>query len=421
MTSQGPRFTRRGMLKVLGGSAAFAVLPGCTNDKGSSPQSSAKTKPAPLVANSPLIKPASVDQRALIVIELPGGNDGLSTLIPLESGRYHDLRPTTALSGDDVVPFVDGYGLNAALKGLGPELAVVSGVGASSPTLSHFEMLSRWWSGNPGSATGPGFLGRLCDRLSPDGQFAGISIGTIPTPALTTTKGTSIGLPTAMRLRGSDPTDLAHDRMLRKALDAMAAAPPQGPGATNHRALSQLDGVDQMLAAVPNPTGQSEELATFKEQLDFAVRAIQAGVGIRIVHLNCATAAAFDTHEGHRERHAEVFGGFADGLRHLRQQVAAAGLEDRVLVATTSEFGRRAKENNGGLDHGTASVAILSGPVYPGLHGEPLSLNELDQDGNLLTSLDLARYYATLAAWLGVEPKSVLKGGATPLDRLVAI
>ena len=46
-------------------------------------------------------------RRILVIVDLQGGNDGLSTLVPAGSGRYHDLRPDLAvqepLSIDDEV------------------------------------------------------------------------------------------------------------------------------------------------------------------------------------------------------------------------------------------------------------------------------------------------------------------------------
>ena len=41
--------------------------------------------------------------RLLILIELRGGNDGLNTLVPVNDGRYRDLRPRLALRESDVV------------------------------------------------------------------------------------------------------------------------------------------------------------------------------------------------------------------------------------------------------------------------------------------------------------------------------
>ena len=97
--------------------------------------------------------------------------------------------------------------------------------------------------------------------------------------------------------------------------------------------------------------------------------------------------------------------------------------DDRVLVATTSEFGRRVPDNaSNGLDHGAGSFALVAGaPAAPGLHGSYPDLAALDADDNLIATVDLWDYYATLAeAWLGVPASSVLGPGATPIPGLIA-
>lgn len=82
-----------------------------------------------------------------------------------------------------------------------------------------------------------------------------------------------------------------------------------------------------------------------------------------------------------------------------------------VLVATTSEFGRRVGENDGGLDHRNASTMLVAGPIEGQRLGEPTSLTELDADENLVTTMGFDRYLASLAEeWLGVEAASVLPG-----------
>ena len=40
---------------------------------------------------------APVATRQLVVIDMAGGNDGLSMVPPIGNGTYHDLRPRTAL------------------------------------------------------------------------------------------------------------------------------------------------------------------------------------------------------------------------------------------------------------------------------------------------------------------------------------
>ena len=89
-----------------------------------------------------------------------------------------------------------------------------------------------------------------------------------------------------------------------------------------------------------------------------------------------------------------------------------------MLVATTSEFGRRPEANAGGTDHGTASTALLLGPVRAGRHGGPVDFNQLDRSGNVSATVPMNDYYATLAHWLGASPADVLGGGGTPLASL---
>src|SRR5258706_1632219 len=59
--------------------------------------------------------PAAAPPRLLILLELRGGNDGLNTVVPVDDGRYHDLRPRLALGGDGVVRFAPDLTLHTAL------------------------------------------------------------------------------------------------------------------------------------------------------------------------------------------------------------------------------------------------------------------------------------------------------------------
>jgi uncharacterized protein (DUF1501 family) len=57
------------------------------------------------------------------------------------------------------------------------------------------------------------------------------------------------------------------------------------------------------------------------------------------------------------------------------------GHADEVLVATTSEFGRRVPDNqSNGLDHGAGLFVTLLGHVNQGLFGENSDLTALDSD-----------------------------------------
>src|SRR5919109_1319362 len=81
--------------------------------------------------------------RLLVLIELRGGNDGLNTVVPVNDGRYYDLRPRLALQPDAVVALKDGPSLHPSLAPWqalwdAGEMAVLEGVGYPQPSLSHF-------------------------------------------------------------------------------------------------------------------------------------------------------------------------------------------------------------------------------------------------------------------------------------------
>ena len=49
----------------------------------------------------------SLPQRRLILVELAGANDGLSTLVPFRNDHYHTARPTLGLKRGDVLTLTD--------------------------------------------------------------------------------------------------------------------------------------------------------------------------------------------------------------------------------------------------------------------------------------------------------------------------
>ena len=75
-----------------------------------------------------------------------------------------------------------------------------------------------------------------------------------------------------------------------------------------------------------------------------------------------------------------------------------------MLVFT--EFGRRARDNGSGSDHGSGGMAMVIGqPIQGGQYGEYPSLGEGDLlGGDLRASYDFRGLYATLVEqWLGLD------------------
>src|SRR5438876_10650135 len=104
---------------------------------------------------------------------------------------------------------------------------------------------------------------------------------------------------------------------------------------------------------------------------------------------------------------------FAAGIFDIYTDLVQHGKADNVVVMTWSEFGRRVEENGSlGTDHGTAApLFVLGNAVNKGIFGEPPSLGNLDQNGNLKYTTDFRSVYATvLDRWMGASSKDVLVG-----------
>ena len=413
-----PRRTFLATMAGAAGAAALSVVDGCSSGDPARPRA------VPTTAASKIAPSAvPVDRRRLVVVELSGGNDGLSTLVPYSNGRYHDLRPSLALDGGDIVGIDDDWGVNRLLAPLMPyNLALLDGVGASAPSLSHFDMLARWWAGTPDRPARPGspsgFLGRLCDRLGDESSLTGASLGLLASPAMRSKRSTTVGVsgPEVIGATGAGADQLA---ALKATLSSFAEqASPLGERANATAAMLRLD--DELRSLPPaSADAISAEDDTFAARMRFAGRLLRSDLGVRVIHV-AVDAAIFDTHADHRELHQRSLGSVARGIELLLADLAAAGMSDEVLVATTSEFGRRVEEHGGGLDHGVASCALLFGPVAEGIHGDHPPLTDLDVDGNLRTTVSFDRYLATLAAWFDVDPGSVLDHAPSTVPGIVA-
>ena len=373
---------------------------------------------------APTTRPGVDPRRVLVVIELVGGNDGLSTLVPAASGRYHDLRPTVAIPDDQLVPFNDEFALNAQLQPLlAGGLTVVDGIGDRSGTLSHFDMMARWHRGTPGSSapSNTGVLGVVCDALGEPGQVTGVSVDLLPSPMLGSRTSTTVGLPDQQLLLPPGGITTAALAPLDAALQRFGADGDVGPAATT-ASIQRALGLDDFLRRTPAITPFTAEAdpvsASFAQKLRTALAIIRADLGVRVIHV-LGTPSAFDSHSEHLASHERSLAALVPGLAEFRSELAASGHGDRVLIATTSEFGRRPQEANGGLDHGTSSCALLMGPTVPGLHGETPSLDRLDRDGNLASPIEFDRYLATLVGWLGVDPAQILGRPVEPLTGVV--
>jgi uncharacterized protein (DUF1501 family) len=341
----------------------------------------------------------------LIVIQLAGGNDGLSMLVPYTDPRYYQLRPTMSLRQSQVLPLNDLLGLHPNLSGLKAlydrgNVAFVQGAGYPHPDLSHFRSTDIWESALPTGVIDTGWLGRYLDSALAASRnpvenlaaFRFLTGGQAPSEAerLSTAFQRITGVSADIDEAGESPY-----LTLVQVADAAA-----------FRATIQMARVNGAApTTVPYP---DSDLAL---QFQLVSRIIAANLGTRVFMVS---QPGYDTHAAEFApfEYPRLMTELSGAVSAFYADMAAQGRANQVLLMTFSEFGRRPQENGSqGTDHGTAApMLIVGGAVKGGLHGETPSLSNLN-DGNLRYTTDFRSVYSTvLARWMNADPTPAVLG-----------
>jgi uncharacterized protein (DUF1501 family) len=384
--------------------------------------------------------PAGGGNRVLVVIQVEGGWDYLSMLVPADHPAYQQARPslriprwsTLQVDGSwdwywhpDLAPFRDLYDRG--------DLAIIENVGHPGPDLSHFESIKKWHAGDP-SATAfrHGWLGRyLSQAYSGPSVLPALDIEPYPSPVFAGARVPAILDADSLRLNfdWNSPEDSAVGRLALEASTALSEIVSTGLThdvaaltAHAHRFANALRELGRGYGARANYPG-----TPLSSQLQLAARYISSRAPIHLYHLK---TSGFDTHSLQALQSDPVRGQLATLLRDLSagvkaflDDVSAWGRGSDVVVVLYSEFGRRVSENGAlGTDHGHGNVAFLAGePVNGGRYGQTPDLNAIHRPGESYyipfdwRSTDFRSVYATLLErWLQVASGPIL-GGNFPL------
>ena len=413
------RLNRRRFLALLGSAGALGAV-GCS---ASPALQQLGTTPPDQQLDDDGVRPAPTinADRTLVVIELQGGNDGLAMLQPYGDGRLRAVRPDLVTDDSELIDADGNFGWHPNLAGLaGLGIAGVVGVGSNEPDFSHFEMEQRWWRGDSAerSRLSTGFFGRLCDQLDVGAPVTGISLSGGPTPALLADKAVTVGLtdPGANWIfRENDPWITSYRGTVEALAQASASDGPAHEAA--RKGLADMTSFSQSIAQMESGSDERYPWTDLGQQLRFASEIMSLDVGVRVLHVRLG---GFDTHIGQSWRHAQLMEELNEATTVFLDHMSELGMADSTLVATTSEFGRRVEQNDGGTDHGGASTMLLCGPGTSGIHGEAPNLRALD-DGNVVATARFEDYYATIAEdWFGVHADDVLPSGGDPITGLLS-
>lgn len=368
-----------------------------------------------------------------VFLQLEGGNCGLNTVIPLDDvgpvpqrSLYEAARPTIAISTSELsATQIDpdpekGTGLAlhpsmTELKSLYDQgnVAVLQGIGYPGQSLSHFRSEDIWFGGEPVGPFESGWLGGYLDENYTNEQLVALSANNTLNPAF---YGDTANVLAVKKLSQFVlPRDRAwpDEAAKRAALDAAYAAEAsqtsglqQTIGNTGDLLLSKIDdfgAIETSWGSALN--GVSGKLADRMLEISSVIRHdALVGPAVDVRYFHCRIGG-FDTHTnqgGTSGRQADLLTEVSASISAFWQDMVNLGVEDRVLIVTMSEFGRRVAENGGlGTDHGEASCLFAIGnSVLGGVHGTLPALDDLDR-GNLKFHTDFRSVYATVIdRWL---------------------
>lgn len=399
-------WSRRSFLQAIGIAGSGSMMLGSNMLTASAP--------SPLTA---AIANADSDN-ILILIRLSGGNDGLSTVIPIEQyDLYANARPNIYIPESKVLKLTDDFGIPSYMNALESmwgegQFKAVHGVGYENQSLSHFTG-SDIYANTDLTTTGfsgldTGWMGRYFENIYPD-----YLINPPASPA-----AIQIGNFGSLVFQGEE-TNYAFVTSNIDQLEEIAESGVQyslDPALFNDCMYG-----DQLrfLRGVANTTyeysgliheayerGQNQvqyQDNGFARQLALLARLIKGNLGTKVYMISMG---GFDTHGNQPLAHERLMSNLSIAINNFYEDIAFTQQDDKVLSMTFSEFGRRIFENgSNGTDHGKAAPTLFFGSGLNGsaFVGDHPSLENPNGRGNLEYTMDFRDLYATvLAEWMCV-------------------
>lgn len=399
-------WSRRSFLQALGIAGSGTMMLGSNMLTASAP--------SPLTT---AIANANTDN-ILILIRLSGGNDGLSTVIPIQQyDSYANARPNIYIPESKILKLTDDFGVPTYMNALEPlwgdgQFKAVHGVGYQNQSLSHFTGSDIYANTDltttATSGEDTGWMGRYFENLYPDYLLnppaapAAIQIGQFGNLVF---QGEETNY--AFVTSNIDQLEEIAETGQQYSLD-----PALFDGCMYGDQLKFLRGVANITYEYSGLIHEAYERGQnqveyqdngFARQLALLARLIKGNLGTKVYMISMG---GFDTHGNQPLAHERLMTNLSVAVQNFYDDLAFTQQDDKVLSMTFSEFGRRIFENgSNGTDHGKAAPTLFFGSGLNGsaFVGDHPSLDAPNGRGNLEYTMDFRDLYATvLAEWLCV-------------------
>ncbi len=368
----------------------------------------------------------------LVVIEMSGGNDTLSTLIPYGNKAYVEGRKTTRIPENEIIKLDAELGFHPRLKGFKElldegQLGILPGVGYPHPNYSHFSSMDIWHMADergrcpdvPHGWIGRAIEGGFAEKSEP---ILSVAVGADKSPpALKGPRhsGITFRRPESFLYTGAQ-NDPARKALYQKLHKQPVAQPEGNIDFLSHTAVAANASSEEIrrLASAYKPKVEYPK-SGLANNLRSIAGLINGGLDTRIYY---TLQGGYDTHSNQRKAHDRLLGDLNDAIFAFQKDLAQQGQDERVLTFSFSEFSRNIVENgSNGTDHGHAGAMFFFGPrVKPGLQAAYPSLEDVYKvrNGALKHNMDFRAVYSTvLKKWLHIPSEPIL-GSFPDLDIL---
>lgn len=361
--------------------------------------------------------------KVLVLLQLNGGNDGLSTLFPMDSyDALANVRSNIIIPEDKLLPIDHNLSMHPSMIDLkdlyeNAKVNIIQNVGYPQQNRSHFRSSDIWHSGSSSNQfLDTGWVGRFLDSKFQD-YPAYYPNNDYPDP-FALTIGSTVS-ETCQGMGGNFSMALADPNNINQLSNPTNNEIASGCGADQlsflvnaiEKANKYGDRIRQAFELGNNLSSQYSSEDRLSNQLKTVARLISGGLKSKIY---VVSLGGFDTHANQVEAGNPLIGEHADLLTAINNAISAfqddlgkLGLEERVLGMTYSEFGRRIRSNGSyGTDHGDAAPLIVFGScVNAGIMGSnPIITTDVDGKVGVPMETDFRDIYGSvLMDWFEVD------------------
>lgn len=393
---------------------------------------------------------ATDDYRALVCINLQGGNDGFNMLVPSSGAAYQEYandRGHLAIGSSDLIA-INPISANSTPAGLHPAMAPLKsifdqgqlGFQANVGTLvepttaedvrnksvklpqqlfSHHDQLRQWQQLDHVSDAYSGWGARAADMLAATQANPNLTAISLDGSNDWLNGGEqapfNVGPDGVNSYSGMDNMDSNWQEPRRQAFIDLLHQRYSNVFAQEYadlqaRALvlsANVGAALERFGELQTPVPEDNELAA---QLAMVAKLIAIKDEFRMTRqLYYVNLSGFDTHDDQLDKQPELFSQLSSALAFFHQALGEIGQLNNVTSFTTSDFGRTVTSNGDGTDHGWGNHHIVMGgavsgaDIYGTLPRIAVDGPDDSRNGRIVPTTAASQYAATSLRWLGMN------------------